>query len=292
MTGFAAASADVGGLRLSVELRSVNHRFADLRLRVPPELGPHEGAIRRRVLDRIGRGRVDLYVGLAAPDGGGRCAVQVNRPLLEAALRAWTRIRDEWGLSGEPAAATVLGLPGMFSSAPAAAEWDEAHRAVLERTLDAALERLEQERRREGALLGQELAGRCAAMRERLQALRCAATGLAARHRDRLVERLHALAPEVRLDPARLAQEAALLADRLDVTEELVRLDGHLGQLAALLSGDDDEPVGKRIEFLLQEIGRETNTVGSKASDAALVGGVLALKAELEKAREQVQNVE
>jgi uncharacterized protein (TIGR00255 family) len=207
-------------------------------------------------------------------------------------LGATATLRDEFGVEGTAGLATLLGVPGMFRSGPIELEWTDAQREALERSLAAALDALDQERCREGEHLRQELSGRLNGMVSIAAEMRGRAAELPSTARERLVERLKSLAADVELDPARIAQEAAILADRCDVTEELVRLDGHLQQARTLLDPGDGDVVGKRLDFLLQEINRETNTVSSKSADLELSRKALALKAEVEKVREQVQNVE
>jgi uncharacterized protein (TIGR00255 family) len=291
MTGYGEASAELEGVRVKIELRSFNHRFADLRLRLPPGLAEHEATIRRRVLERVRRGRVDVSVLLAPLDTSvGR--PQLNRALLDEALKTWTLLREDWGVTGDPGPA-LLSIPGMFARAEALEPaWTEAQRGVVDEVLSAALAQHDDERLREGRHLQEEMVARLRGMLRSAEAIQTLTAEQPARTRDRLIERLRALAPEIQLDPARMAQEAALLADRLDVTEELVRLAGHLAQALRLVEQPDGEPVGKRLEFLLQEIGRETNTIQSKTADLTVCREALQLKAEAEKVREQIQNLE
>jgi uncharacterized protein (TIGR00255 family) len=290
MTGYGQASVDLGEARLNVELRSVNHRFTDLRLRLPQALAAAEREIRGRVLSRFRRGRLELNVDVVAP--GGTPRPQLNRELLEAAMTAAAAIREEFPAAGAPEVGALLSVPGMFRSGPPDLRWSGAERAALDAALDEALDSLERDRDREGRHLQQELSARLAGMARLVEEVRERAATVPASVRDRLQARLRALAADVEIDPARVAQEALLLADRADVTEELVRLVGHLSQARSLVDRPDGEPVGKRLDFLAQEIGRETNTVSSKSGDLELSRGVLQLKAELEKLREQIQNVE
>jgi uncharacterized protein (TIGR00255 family) len=290
MTGYGQATAELGQVRLWVELRSLNHRYADLRLRLPAGLADEERGIRRKVLARVKRGRVELTVNVEPIGGAGQS--QFNLALAREALGAVKTLRDELGIEGRPDVGTLLGLSGMFRGGPPELEWDEAEREVLAQSIERALEALDRERCREGEHLRLELASRLQAMAGLAAEIRSRAGELPDALRERLVERLGALAPDVGLDPSRVAQEAVILADRADVTEELVRLEGHLEQTRSLLSRPDGDAVGKRLDFLLQEIHRETNTVNSKSADLELSRKALALKAEIEKVREQVQNVE
>jgi uncharacterized protein (TIGR00255 family) len=290
MTGFGLGSAELPGGRVTVELRSLNHRYADLRLRLPPDLAPSESAIRRKVLERVRRGRVEVAVSVESESDEPR--PRLNRPLLEEAIEACETLRRDYDVDPGPLGAGLLAIPGMFRSGPPPEGWDERRERALDAALDAALEALDEERRREGRHLGAELLARITTMGDLVRGVAARAAALPQALRDRLLERLRGLAPDVQLDPARVAQEAAIQADRCDVTEEVVRLAGHLAQVRELLVRPDGEPVGKRIDFLVQEIHRETNTINSKSGDLEMSRAALALKAELEKVREQVQNLE
>lgn len=289
MTGYGSASTELPDHRLSVELRSVNHRFADVRLHLPAELAAEEGALRRRLLERVRRGRLELGVRLESIPGV--ASERLNRPLVTELLRAAETLRQDFGVAGEPDLGMLLRVPGILGET-AEVLWGESEREALERTVDGALDALDAERRREGELLRQELSARLAAMADLVERIRAQAALVPDRLRRRLLERLAALGAEVALEPTRVAQEAVLLAERSDVTEELVRLAGHVAAARELLDRPDGEPLGKRLDFLVQEIHREVNTISSKAGELEVSRHALALKAETEKVREQVQNLE
>ncbi|MCP3978800.1 MAG: YicC family protein [bacterium] len=291
MTGYGQGAADLPGARISVELRSVNNRFVDVRLRLPGELSALEAQVRRRVLTKVRRGRVDLTVRLEQA-AGGEVGALLDEDLVGQVLAAARALREQHGVTGEPDVATLLRVPGVLRTDPSKLEWGEAERKALFAALDQALEALDAERLREGANLQAELLEVVENMTRLAAAIRSGAGRAAGLVQQRLTQRLSELAGEVALDPARLAQEAAILADRSDVTEEVVRLDGHLEQARELLASPDGDPVGKRLDFLLQEIHRETNTTSSKSSDLELTRTALALKADVEKVREQLQNLE
>jgi uncharacterized protein (TIGR00255 family) len=291
MTGYGQGSAELDGWRVTVELRSVNNRFVDVRLRLPQELSGVEAEIRRRVLSLVRRGRVELAIKLEHAQGA-EVRPTLNRELLEEVVRARGLLEEAYGLEGSLDRGTVLTVPGMFRAEPIQVTWDDAERRAVERALDQALQVLDDDRRREGQKLSEDLLQRLRTMRSISEVARKRAATLPPRIRDRLQDRLATLGGEIEIDPARVAQEAAILADRCDVTEELVRLDGHLEQALALVGEPDGEPLGKRLEFLLQEIHRETNTLSSKSVDLELTRHALDLKLEAEKIREQVQNLE
>jgi uncharacterized protein (TIGR00255 family) len=291
MTGYGQASAELARVRLSVEVRSVNHRWAEVRLRLPGELGAAEGEIRRKVLQRVARGRVDMTVRAdTLQQAAGRALL--NRPLLAVVLETAQLLESDFGIQGRPDVGTLLLVPGMFVAEATGLSFGTEEHAALERLIETALAAHDEERRREGRHLQQELLGRLATMSTLAQAIRQRAAALPEILRERLRGRLQVLVSELALEPARLALEASLLADRADVTEEVVRLEAHVAQAQRLLAQPSGEPVGKPLDFLLQEIHRETNTVNSKSADLELSRHAMALKAETEKVREQVQNLE
>jgi uncharacterized protein (TIGR00255 family) len=291
MTGYGQGTAESDELRVAVDLRSVNNRFSDLRVRAPGELGPAAAEVRRRVAARIRRGRVEMTVRVERLDGAeGRPSL--NRALLDEVMAAASTLREELGTAGEPATGQLLAIPGMFRVETAEVDWDEAQQSKLYEALGEALDALDEDRRREGAVLARDLLARVARLKELSTACRARAGKVPERVRQRLLERLEKLGAGVELDPARVAQEAVLLADKADVTEELVRLDGHVEQAERLLSRPDGKPMGKRLDFLLQELQREANTLGNKSPDLELTQGALDLKTELERIREQAQNLE
>jgi uncharacterized protein (TIGR00255 family) len=291
MTGFGQGSSELPHLRVTVQLRSVNNRFADLRLRLPVEIGGLEAELRGRVLERVRRGRVEMTVQLERP-GRGAERPALNVELLDTVLDSAERLQRERHLVGGVDLMGLLSLPGMFRTEAAEPPWGPAEHAALDGALGAALDGFDRDRRREGELLRTELLARIDEMGSHARAARARAAAVPARLEERLHQRLRALSPGIELDPGRVAQEAAILADRADVTEELVRLQGHLDQARSLLADPGGEPVGKRLDFLLQEMLREANTLGSKSGDLELTRSALAIKLAAEKAREQIQNLE
>ncbi len=291
MTGYGQGQQDAGDLRVTVELKTVNNRFADVRFRLPAELAGWEARVRRTVLSRVRRGRVELSVRFERGNAAAG-APALNRELLEAVLAGAQQLRDEHGLKGELDLARIVAIPGLFRAEAPILGGDKEQLEVLDRCLALGLDALDADRLREGQVLATELLDRLRTMQGLTRTMTERAATVPATVRDRLIARLDNLGVELQLDPARVAQEAALLADRCDVTEELVRLEGHLQQAIALVDEPDGQPVGKRLDFLLQEIHRETNTVNSKSSDLELTRVALAMKAEAEKVREQVQNLE
>jgi uncharacterized protein (TIGR00255 family) len=291
MTGYGQASVELPQARVTVALRAVNHRYSDVRLRLPGALVAREAELRRKILARVKRGRVEVSIDLE-PVAGNEPRSQFNRPLLAEILASAKILRDEFQIPGGLDLQTLLGVPGIFKPLAADELWEEPLFGALDEALQDALDALDQERCREGAHLGEEMRQRLSAMESLAAEIELRAAEEPARLRDRLLERIAALGGDPELDPARVAQEAALLADRCDVTEEVVRLRGHLEQAGSLLEKPDGEPLGKRLDFLLQEMNRESNTINSKSAKLELSRCALGLKAEIEKLREQAQNVE
>ena len=286
MTGFGRGVAEQGGLRATVDIRAVNHRFLDLKLRGASLAPAVEEAVNAKVRGLVERGSVTVSINVARTASGGDAGT-FDAAAAAAAHARLTELAHRLGVPG-PDLALVLAQPGV-SGGPERLDEEEA--PVLP-ALDAALAQLEQMRRSEGAALAAELGLRF----DELVALRLSlanlAAGVPAQVTKRLQERLGRLldGQDLAIDPARLAQEVAILADRADVTEELVRLASHLDQARALVAGVD--AVGRRLDFLVQEIGRELNTIGSKSTVTEISAAIVEGKAALEKVREQIQNVE
>jgi uncharacterized protein (TIGR00255 family) len=287
MTGFGIGEAALGEGRVLLELRSLNHRFLEIRVRLPPELFDQASFVEQLAREQLTRGRFDVSVRL---EGEALPPPQFGVERVRAAYRALLALRDELAPGTELPLTAVASLPEVVTTLTS---YDsEAVRAALRVALDGAARDLSAMRSREGDALSRELAERLGRAREIQRDLFTRASGRTELYRARLKERLERLLADssTRLDPDRLEAEVAILADRSDVTEELVRLDSHFDQLQHLLTAD--EAVGRRLEFLLQEVLREANTLGSKSQDATLSHLVVELKAEIERMREQVQNVE
>lgn len=290
MTGFGRVDLEIDDLPVYVEVRSVNHRHLDVSLRVPRLFSALEPALKKRLRGRFQRGKVDASV--AFPQNASPRA----RLVLDATVAEQYRAFAAELAGGEAAplpAAQLVALPGVARLV----EQDLSLEAAEPRLIDA-LERATDEvlamRLREGEALDRELRGRLEAVLELVASLEARSGGVVAAARERIRKRVDQLREELgNLDEARLYQEVAIAADRLDITEELVRLRSHVGQFGDVLDAADAEhPCGRRLDFLLQEMMREANTVGSKANDAPLAHFVVDLKTEVERIREQVQNVE
>lgn len=289
MTGFGAGSARVGstGSAVSVEVRSVNQRFLDLKVQLPRELQAREADLRADVEAKVSRGRVDVTVHRAPPKGGA-ARIEIDEDLARAYVDAWRRLGRRLGIPGEVDLAFLQGRTELFRVTEVRAPLEAELRAVR-RALAAALRQFDRARKREGRHLARDMRGRASALERIARRMLVRVRASVPESRRRLETRMRELLGE-RFDAARIAQEAAVQADRADVSEEIVRLGSHLAGLKKLLDGR--EPAGRRIEFLLQELQREVNTISSKSSDLRLTELALAAKGEVEKLREQVQNVE
>ena len=297
MTGFAQARIERDGWSLRINFRSVNHRFLDLHLRMPEGFEVFESRIRQAVRNRVRRGHVDVNVYY---EQAGPASVEVNREVAEAYMRAVEELRKQFGGKAEPDMIALFRLPGVVAAPGAASdlqneEVQEHLGAQLEACLEQALGRLEVMRRSEGQSLVGEMQGLLARIGERTAEIESLAERLRPAFARRLETKLNELLNGAQVDPARLAQEAALLAERSDVTEELARLRSHVEQFKTLLAGAGE--VGKKLDFLLQEMQREANTLLSKtpgveSEGLAITGFALEVKSDIEKLREQAQNVE
>src|SRR5215213_5040703 len=288
MTGFGAAEGRVGSSRVFVEVRSVNHRFFNPTLKLPSAFARFEGDVREALRQRVARGHVTVTMRAERDAAAGALIDEARFATYVAQLRD---LQARYGLSGELDVGTVLRLPEVVSTRGEVAEEDGTAAEVVA-LVERATEALTAMRTEEGRRLAEFL-------RDRVRTVELALARIAERAPVRLVEARDRLRLAVReltegiaLDDARVAQEIAVLADRLDVSEELERFGSHIVAFRAALGGTGGEGVGKRLGFLLQEMLREANTTGSKANDAAMLQDVVVVKEELERIREQVENLE
>lgn len=291
MTGYARVRKLNGDAEIVVSVKSVNHRGLDVHFRMPGELDPFENALRNAVKRKVVRGHVQVSVRVASARAG--AAASLNRPLLETYLASFRAVAQEYGIPGEPDLNAALRVPGMFETS------EEEPNAEMERmlvqALDEALDILNQFRTREGGEISAEMRERNAGVMASARRMEEIRAGVLPEFQLRLSEKITELLASPGLDPQRLAQEAAFLADRSDISEELTRLKVHSTQLESLLSGAGE--VGKKLDFLLQEMHRETNTILSKSTAVGEAGLeitdlALGVKAEIEKIREQGLNLE
>ncbi|MEO8478618.1 MAG: YicC/YloC family endoribonuclease [Gemmatimonadota bacterium] len=287
MTGFGTAESPVGTRRARVEIRTVNHRFFNLAARLPSELSAHEAAVRELLRSRFDRGHVSVSVQWVDETAAPMAAINVERA--EAVKAALSELADRLGMSGTVSLEHVLRFPDVVSArreeGSGPVEWSEVAPAF-----EAAADLCQAARKTEGTVLAGEIEGRLAAIETGAAGVAALLPARLGRELGRLRQSVTELLGGAAAPEERLAQEIALMADRADVTEELVRLRAHVEAARAALR--DGGPVGKRLGFLAQELGREVNTIGSKANDAAIAHLVVAMKGELEKVREQLENLE
>ena len=292
MTGFGRATREVEGIRVEVEARSVNHRHLDVRMRLPRVLSDREPALKKHIQSVLSRGKVDITVNLAM--GASSTRLEIDESIVAQYVEASRRLRAEHDLDDDDLeVSALLVLPGVTRLVETEVDSETLVPPLFE-AMEAAVEALAAMRAAEGESLASELEGRLGRVAELAARFEARAGEVVEAARQRLRKRAEQIRQEVGLlDEARLHQEIVIAADRLDITEELVRLRSHVDQFReTLAAAGPGEPVGRRLDFLLQELGREANTVGSKASDAPLAQDVVELKTELERIREQVQNVE
>lgn len=290
MTGFGAGRAKVGDEEVAVELRSVNGKFCEVKARLPREYQALEVDIAKQIKARLTRGGVEVFVKRLS--GSARSAVQprIDLALAHEYAGLYEQLAKELSLPAEkPSVSALLAHEGVLLLEERETDLDLAGEAVR-LALDDALAELEKMREREGKALAEDLLARATHLRDHAALVAQQAPKVIEAYKARLQARIQELSAGVGVDPARLAQEVAIFADKSDVAEELTRLASHLDQFEKLCIGD--EPAGRRMEFLVQEMGREVNTTGSKSQSAEIASTVVELKAELERIREQVANVE
>ena len=287
MTGFGAAEGKAGGGRLRIEIRTVNHRHLSVQLKTPSELSAYEAELRERLRKHFERGHATVsarWVESPEAEGGG---VSVDLDRAKAVVKALREVGKKLKIKGDLDLATVARIPEVVKIS--FAEMTVAADEVMP-ILDAAAKACVKMREREGAALVKDLLGRLQILSDKVAFITTRAPARLTAETERLRRNVQELAAGVALDQGRLAQEIAHIADRLDITEELVRFAAHVDAVKSALAGG--EAVGKQLGFLLQELGRETNTIGSKANDAPIAEAVIAMKGELERMREQIENLE
>ena len=288
MTGYGKGEASGPAGRITAEIRSVNHRYGEITVKLPRTLLQYEAGLRKQVAERLKRGKIEVFIQLDELTGeAGRPTA--NLPLAKGYYAAFTAIREALGLA-EPVSLALIAAQKDVLTSGSGEPLDASIGADLTAAVGEALDRLEAMRGQEGEALRSEVEGRMAALGAQIERIALRAPQVVTACGEKIRERLSRLLPEGAVDEGRLAQEIAIIADRLDITEELVRLQSHRQQFFATLGLA--EPVGRKLDFLLQEINREVNTIGSKANDGEVTALVVEIKAELEKVREQVQNLE
>ena len=288
MTGYGRAEDTLNGCTITVELRSVNNRYLDCNVRMPRLYLFAEETIKSRGQNTISRGKVDVFVTLDST-GGEQVQVSVNQPLADGYYAALTQLAERYGLSKDISVSLLSRFPDVLLAEKAEEDVEQRAQDICS-VLDRALADFDQMRTREGARLEADVLSRAARIEELVGKVEERSPQTVAEYRAKLEARMNEVLSNTQLDPARILTEAAIFADKVAVDEETVRLRSHIGQLRHML--EQGGATGRKLDFLIQEFNREANTIGSKCSDIDIARHVVDIKAEIEKIREQVQNIE
>ncbi|MEJ2108525.1 MAG: YicC family protein [Acidobacteriota bacterium] len=289
MTGYGTGSAQKDDIAVSVEIRTVNHRFLDLHTRISREFLFLEGEIQKLVRKALDRGRVELNVSVQHT---GPTVFSVNDSLAKGYLDAADKLRESFNIEGSLDMKTVLSLPGILQNQDTLPDMKDTLSELTRASVESALEGVLKMRIQEGKTLLEDMSQHLGEIKQGTERIEALSQSAAAEVLEKLQERISQLLPQgtAIIDPQRLAQEAALLADKSDISEEIIRLKSHIDQYRSLM--DSNEKAGKKLDFLLQELYREANTILSKSGDLEVANFAIGIKAQIEKLREQVQNVE
>ena len=289
MSGFGRGSVSEENFSVSVELKTVNNRFLDVNLRLSGEMQPLEGTIKRVIGERLSRGRVEVNLTYDRTD---EITYELNRPMINGYLKAMRQMQEEFSLSGEPDINVIARLPNVVL--PKKDDLKPDFVAGIESALGAALDDLEKMREIEGELLKEELGTLITDIEKRLGPIEAESSNVSEEYRQRLTKRIGEMLAksesQIEIDQGRLAQEVSYLSDRSDISEEITRLRTHIDHFRTIMS--EDKEVGKRLDFLTQELNREANTITSKTTNMTVKENALQIKSDIEKIREQVQNIE
>ena len=288
MTGYGRASELFGNREITVELRSVNNRYLDCSVKLPRAFSYAEDAVKKKIKDVISRGKVDVFVTVRNQEGED-VEVTLNRSVVESYLKAMKSLVADYGVKDDISVSSVTSLPDVFSIEREEMDEDEAQNQLL-KVLDAALEKHSSMRAKEGEAMEQDLRNRAVTILDLVAEVEKRSPVTLENYRARLAEKMQEVLASTQIDEGRILQEAAIYADKIAVDEETVRLRSHFAQMDQMLTAGG--PIGRKLDFLLQEMNRESNTIGSKGNDLEQARHVVAIKAELEKIREQVQNIE
>lgn len=288
MTGYGRFQETVEGMDITVEVKSVNHRYYEYSSRISRAYGFLDERLKSYIQKTISRGKVDVYIWIETVDAP-VSVVTVNHTLAESYLNALRELNSKYGIKDDTSAVALAGFPDVLT-VHRIAEDEEAIWQAVRQVLDEALKRFISMREREGEALKEDILKRADTILGAVKVVEERSPLIVKEHMNRVEARMRELLSGAAVDEQRILTEAAIYADKIAVDEETVRLRSHLEQLAAMLSGD--EPVGRKLDFLVQEINREVNTIGSKSQDVTLARVVIDIKAEIEKIREQIQNIE
>ena len=288
MTGYGRARLVLHGRTVTVELRAVNHRYLDCTVKAPRQFGFLDDAVKKAAAARIARGKTEIYVSVET-DEGGDLSVTVNHALAERYLTALRELSEKYGLRDDVTVMSLAKMPDVLGSERIEQDADELTQDVLT-VFSEACDGFDQMREREGEKLAEDVRSRAAVIETLVTEVEKRSPERVAEYREKLFARMREVLEGTDVDETRIVTEAAIYADKTAVDEETVRLRSHLQQLDGMLN--EEKPVGRKLDFLVQEMNREANTIGSKANDVSMAQTVVNIKSEIEKIREQIQNIE
>ncbi|PJI06649.1 MULTISPECIES: YicC/YloC family endoribonuclease [Clostridium] len=288
MTGFGRAFSDDGNLGFNVEIKSVNHRYLDLNIKLPRNLMSLEEKVRKEVASRIKRGKIDIFINQNVHDSN-NVNVNLDKSLADSYFKCLKTIKDEFKIVDDISVSLIAKFPDVITVEEKDQDLDEVWN-ILSRPLDEALDTMVSMREKEGAELKRDIQNKCCNIEKMLTYVEERAPYTVEDYKAKLEQRIKDLLVDKEVDEARIAMEVAIFADKSCIDEEIVRLKSHIVQFKSTLG--KNEPVGRKLDFIVQEMNREANTINSKSSDMEIVHSVLDIKNEIEKIREQIQNIE
>jgi len=288
MTGYGRGEGETSLGRVLIESRSVNHRYSDINIKLPKRMVTFENRIKEMIRSHVSRGRIDVSIKLDSLEGE-KVQLQVNSGLAEQYFQALVALKDKFQLKGEITLELLAEAKDLISAKEESGDIEPYWQEIVP-ILKRSLQEMDEMKRLEGDTLTKDIEKRLERITQQLEEIKAQYPSSVKAYQNRLRERLQSLLGGIEVDPIRLQQEVAILAERTDITEEIVRAQSHLNQLAQFFNAK--ESVGRKMDFLIQEIHREVNTVSSKVNDAEISRKVVEIKSELEKIREQVQNIE
>lgn len=287
MTGFGHYEYTENDITFTIEIKTVNHRYFDIFLRMPKQISAFEDRVRSVISSRIQRGKIDVYITYDNKSGNAQ-EVVLDEKLAKAYCDALKKIAGNLGLRDDISASSLARFPDILKVEKK--DFDDTIGLILEKTVERATTVLLEMREKEGEKLKESMMLNLSAIESHLDRIRFKAPTIVKEYKEKLETRINELVDSQKIDPSRLAMEVAIFADKCSIDEEIVRLGSHISQMRDMLN--EGSPVGKKLDFLIQELNREVNTIGSKASDLEITRSVVELKSEIEKLREQVQNIE
>lgn len=289
MTGFGRSKAEVQGMEFTIEIKTLNHRYLDINIRMPKIISFLEEDLRILVQNKLQRGRVDIYIATSSSQLQDRVEVQINHPLVESYIYCFKELSARYGVDSHISLSTLAGIEDVFLVVEKEQDEEAIKKTVLN-SLEQALDTVMDMRAREGQKLKEDIIMRSRLIADMVKVIDNRAPMVVEEYREKLKNRIEELIHSTELDENRFNTEVLLFADRSNITEEIVRLRSHLNQLEEIL--DQQGSIGRKLDFLVQEMNREANTIGSKASDLKIINLIVDIKSEIEKIREQVQNIE